>query len=101
MARADPAQPSSVPPPLGVQLDQVQTFSFPSSHSAGSLLTWLALSALFSDRLRWLPAVAIGFPLVIGWTRMALGVHWPSDILAGYGLALIWVGVALRWRPTH
>lgn len=88
-------------PPLGLHLTQVETFSFPSSHAAGSLLTWLALSAVFADRLRWFPAVAILFPLVIGWTRMALGVHWPSDVLTGYGLALIWVGVALRWRPKR
>lgn len=86
-------------PPLGVRLDDVITFSFPSSHAAGSLLTWLALSALFADRLRWLPVFAVGFALSIGWTRMALGVHWPSDILAGYGLALIWVTVATRWLP--
>lgn len=88
-------------PPLGLHLTQVETFSFPSSHAAGSLLTWLALSVLLSHRLRWLPAIAILFPLVIGWTRMALGVHWPSDVLAGYGLASIWVGVALLWRPAR
>ena len=86
-------------PPLGLRLDTVETFSFPSSHAAGSLLTWLTLSVLFSGRPRWLTILAIVFPLIIGWTRMALGVHWPSDVIAGYGLAMIWVGLASRWRP--
>jgi undecaprenyl-diphosphatase len=36
--------------------------------------------------------------LFIGWTRVALGVHWPSDVMAGWGIGLVWVGLALSLR---
>lgn len=86
-------------PPLVGRLDEVTSLSFPSSHAAGSMLTMLALALLFARDRNWLTPVLAGFALAVGWSRLALGVHWPSDVLAGWGVALIWIGIASRWLP--
>jgi undecaprenyl-diphosphatase len=82
------------PRPLPVdRLVLVDSASFPSSHSAGAMLTGVALVMAFGRGPRWLGA-AIGFAMAVGWSRIALGVHWPSDVLAGWGFGLLWVGGA-------
>lgn len=64
----------------------VHSQSFPSGHASNSMATFLAL-ALFVTPERWRrPAVALAFvaALAMGATRPLLGVHWPSDVLAGW-----------------
>jgi len=82
-------------PPQLDWLEIVKSWSFPSSHSAGTMMTCLALALLFG-RSRVAMAAALLAALVIGWTRVALAVHWPSDVLAGWGFGLLWMGVSLR-----
>ena len=84
-------------PPAGDRLAQVTSYSFPSSHSAGSMMTCLAVALLFSRPGRPLLAPAIALACAIGWSRIALGVHWPSDVLAGLGFGMFWVGATRRW----
>ncbi|WP_255250144.1 phosphatase PAP2 family protein [Rhizorhabdus dicambivorans] len=86
-------------PPLVGRLAEVSSHSFPSSHAAGTLLTWLALAIVFPRLRPWSLPFALAMAAAIGWSRIALGVHWPSDVLAGYGLALLTVGIAARWLP--
>src|SRR5581483_11774876 len=68
------------------------SFSFPSGHALGSFCFYGALAALLI--------------LLIGLSRIYLGVHYPSDVLAGYAAALVWVMVVafgdrlLRRRPA-
>jgi membrane-associated phospholipid phosphatase len=81
-------------PPRLDWLEIVKSWSFPSSHSAGTLMTCVALACLFG-RSRLAMAAALFAALVIGWTRVALAVHWPSDVLAGWGFGLLWMGVSL------
>jgi len=73
---------------------RVDSWSFPSSHTAGTMLTCVALALLARRRAPWLSA-AIAAGVLIGWSRVALGVHWPSDVLAGWGFGLFWAGAAL------
>ncbi len=56
------------------------------------MLTCVALAMLAGTR----PALVagIGFAVLIGWSRLALGVHWPGDVVAGWGFALLWLGIA-------
>lgn len=84
-------------PPEEGRLAIVTSWSFPSSHSAGSMLTFLAFAMLATVHQRTMVAVAIAAACAVGWSRMALGVHWPSDVIGGMGLGMVWVGVARGW----
>ena len=82
-------------------------FSFPSGHATVAICFYGALTllaALHLDGLqRWLVlAAGILWALLMGFSRVYLGVHFPTDILAGYLAALTWLAfvcLALRlWR---
>ncbi len=82
--------------------------AFPSGHAMASALTCAILVLLLrphsnrAGRATATTAAAVTV-LTIGWTRIALGVHWPSDVLAGWlaaGAVLGTVTVAVElWRP--
>ncbi len=82
-------------PPVADHLDAVSSWSFPSSHSAGTMMTCLALALLAGGRRPAL-AAALAMAGLVGWSRVALGVHWPSDVLAGWGFGLVWIGLWAR-----
>jgi undecaprenyl-diphosphatase len=70
-------------------------FAFPSGHALFSSLLVIALAVL-SWRSRWfLSVLAVGIPFVLGiaWTRLYLGVHFPSDILGSWFLAIAWSSI--------
>lgn len=75
------------------------SFSFPSGHSLFSVcfygtVAWLIASAV-KDRVYkaalWTSALALAF--FIGLSRIYLGVHYPTDVLAGYIAAFIWISM--------
>jgi membrane-associated phospholipid phosphatase len=78
------------------------SFSFPSGHAMASM-TFVTILIVLSWETRWrLPALIFGslFAPIIAWTRLYLGVHFPSDILAGWLVVLAWtVGVYMIIRP--
>lgn len=83
-------------PDLVAHLVQAQSASFPSGHAANSAVTFLTIAALLAQaqtnwRLKlYLVSVAIGLTLIVGCSRIYLGVHWPSDVLAGWSVGAVW-----------
>jgi len=90
-------------PALWPSLVTETNYSFPSGHAMGSLAVVAALILLLrGTRWRW-PLVALGglFVAAVGLSRVYLGVHYPSDILAGWCASLAWVaGVWLLLRAV-
>jgi undecaprenyl-diphosphatase len=75
--------------------------SFPSGHATGALALYLVLGYLLTrlggrGPLHWLATVVFGLLIVaIGLSRMYLGVHYPSDVLAGYLIGFVWVSLCI------
>lgn len=75
--------------------------AFPSGHSAGAAAVACA-AVLMTWNTRWrypVLAAAVTYALLIGFSRMYLGVHYPSDVLVGWAVGAGWM--ALVWRLTR
>lgn len=84
----------------------VYTASFPSGHAMMSAVVYLTLGALLAEatnkrglRIFW-AFWAVELVLLIGISRIYLGVHWPSDVLFGWMIGSLWAllcWVGLKW----
>ncbi len=86
-------------PPEAGFLAPAESLGFPSAHSANSMITFLAIGLLVPvvQRRRTLAvAVGLGLALLVGLSRLMLGVHWPSDVIGGWAFGLFWVAVCIR-----
>ncbi|MHB2264058.1 phosphatase PAP2 family protein [Aliihoeflea sp. PC F10.4] len=88
-------------PDIVGHLIETHTMSFPSGHAMVGAVVWLTLGALVahvSPRValrRYAIAVAVAMTFLIGASRLYLGVHWPSDVLAGWSLGIAWTALVL------
>jgi undecaprenyl-diphosphatase len=99
-------------PPLILHLAPAINASFPSGHATLSATVYLTLGALiahFAHRRRvriYALSAAVILAVLVGCSRVYLGVHWPTDVLAGWCVGSAWALVcwsaALLWeRITH
>lgn len=93
----DRGRPDIVP-----QLVPEVSGSFPSGHAMMSAIVYLTLGTMLA-RLeheaavrRFIIGTAIGLTMIVGLSRVYLGVHWPSDVMGGWALGALWVVAASR-----
>lgn len=86
-------------PELEPHLVAVKTWSFPSGHASSSMIFYLTLALALAAGSRWqrpAAAAAVLLSLLVGLSRVMLGVHWPSDVIGGWAFGMLWVLLTLR-----
>ncbi|MBF6329709.1 phosphatase PAP2 family protein [Nocardia transvalensis] len=88
-------------PPEADRLAVVTSQAFPSGHALGAAAVVGIVAALTVPTLRQriarltVAAAATLFVLAVGLSRVYLAVHWPTDVLAGWAIGLLWTAVGL------
>lgn len=81
-------------PDANPHLVEIHSLSFPSAHAANSVMIYVTLALLIpaaeKGRVYWIAGACL-LALIIGLTRLMLGVHWPSDVIGGWSFGLLWV----------
>ncbi len=98
------ARPNLDPHPV-----PIHSLSFPSAHAANSMIAFVALALFFAPRARrgTFVALAVIASLAVGASRSLIGVHWPSDVIAGWCIGAAWllalwpVAQRLAREPQH
>ncbi len=93
-------------PPVDVRLASVHSSAFPSGHATQAAATYLAVAIIVGvvvtsptlRRVLWVLCATI--VVAVGISRMYLGVHWFSDVVAGWLAGAAWaLGAAMAFRP--
>jgi membrane-associated phospholipid phosphatase len=77
-------------------LAPAETYSFPSGHAFVPAVFFGILAGLLGAGARWRAAV-VALAAVLGFSRVYLGYHYPSDVMAGWALAAVWMAL---WRAS-
>jgi undecaprenyl-diphosphatase len=97
----DRPRPGFIPPGA-----HIYTASFPSGHALLAATTYLTLGIIVAQltphtRLKaFALLLALFIMILVGFTRMYLGVHWPTDVLAGWIIGSVWAifcWLVVRW----
>ena len=96
-------------PSLVPHLTDAGGMSFPSGHSFASAMIYIGMALAFASLSRrhsvryTLIGVAVVISALIAWSRVLLGVHYPSDVIAGWlgGAAWAFTAAALLYRPAR
>jgi len=86
-------------PDSHLHLIGTRTDSFPSGHASSAVMVWMTLALLIPKEARWRRPALIAAALaafLAGLSRPMLGVHYPSDVIAGWCFGLFWI-LLLTW----
>jgi len=83
-------------PPALINYKAIETFSFPSGHALSAACLYCAIAWIVTSQLEnpavkaviWIATIIVVF--LIGMSRVYIGVHYPTDVLAGFLAAVIW-----------
>ena len=81
-----------------VKLSEAIGYGLPSGHSQTSVIVWGVIAAW--ARKTWFRVVAVVLMLLIGFSRVYLGVHFPTDVLAGWAIGAVLLGLYLTAQPS-
>ena len=81
-----------------VNLSVAGGYGFPSGHAQSGTVVWGSIAAWTQKRR--LRAVAVALIALIGFSRVYLGVHFPTDVLAGWAVGAVLLGLYLAFRPA-
>ena len=93
-------------PDVGSAVPLPESAAFPSGHATAGVASLGALAVLAAERIpsrrarSWLWAVAVVLGLAVGLSRIALNVHYVTDVLAGWCLGLAWLAACLLVRDA-
>jgi len=79
-------------PELFFGLVPVETYSFPSGHAFVPAVYFGILAGILGAGARWRAAVVV-LAALLGFSRVYLGYHYPSDVVAGWALAVVWLAL--------
>ncbi|WP_410627908.1 phosphatase PAP2 family protein [Amycolatopsis sp. cmx-8-4] len=88
-------------PPTADWAVQTGGLAFPSGHTsdvtlAAGLIAWLVVRRFTGPVTAWVGSLLAGaYALLIAWTRVYLGVHWPTDVFGSWAFATAWLSGAL------
>ena len=92
-------------PLVDVEVATAPGWSFPSGHTLGATVTYGVLLLVFASvrrARRLLVSLVVAVVLAVGFTRVALGVHYATDVLGGWLLGLVWLALTTevfrQWR---
>lgn len=80
-----------------VQRYDAEGYGLPSGHAQSAVTFWGTIAAAFSKV--WLWIVAVLLMVLIGFSRVYLGVHFPTDVLSGWGIGAVIVVIYLALEP--
>lgn len=86
-------------PDILLLLERQRDFSFPSGHACSSFAAAYALYWTSEDRSRLIGVLSILLAILIAWSRLYVGVHFPTDVLCGIliGIFSAWAAGRLIW----
>ncbi|ACC84485.1 phosphatase PAP2 family protein [Nostoc punctiforme] len=86
-------------PELWHRLIYEKSFSFPSGHALGSMVLYgfiaHELATHYPRFAKFIYSLTVILIAAIGISRLYLGVHWPTDIIAGYGVGFLWLMICI------